>query len=256
MQTIKEIEAQLLLCKTHRDITQLNLEEDTRIGVKRAVLKHKKRIDNELKLAAQFEAMLHYERHSGAHLIAGIDEAGRGPIAGDVVAAAVILPKDFQLLGLNDSKQLSHEKRMAFRAYIMAHAHYGIGAASPEEIDAINIYEATKLAMIRAVNALHVKPEHLLIDAMTLDTSIPQTKIIKGDAHSVSIAAASILAKTERDITMQKLHEKYPMYGFSRHKGYGTKQHIEALKTYGASAYHRKTFEPVTTIIHKNGYIE
>lgn len=256
MHTIKEIEQLLLACNSHEEIINLKLQEDTRIGVKRAILKHTKRIDNHAMLLAKYEAMKHYERASGARIIAGIDEAGRGPIAGDVVAAAVILPEDFELLELNDSKQLSHDKRMAFREYIMTHAEYGIGHASPEEIDEINIYQATKRAMLRAVEALNIKPEHLLIDAMQLDTDIPQTSIIKGDESSLSVAAASILAKTERDLSMLKLHEQYPMYGFNQHKGYGTWQHIDALNTHGPCEFHRKTFEPVTTILHKNGYIE
>ena len=256
MQTIKQIEQLLLACNSHDDIINLKLHEDTRVGVRRAIIKHTKRIDKHAKLLEKYEAMKLYEQASGARIIASIDEAGRGPIAGDVVAAAVILPDDFELLGLNDSKQLSHEKRMAFREYIMTYAEYGIGHASPQEIDEINIYQATKLAMLRAMEALNVKPDHLLIDAMQLDTDIHQTSIIKGDENSLSIAAASILAKTERDLSMLQLHEQYPMYGFNQHKGYGTRQHIDALNTHGPCAFHRKTFEPVTTILHKNGYIE
>lgn len=255
MRTIKEIEQDILLCKTSEDIQALNLEGDRRKGVLKLIERQLRTIAKNELLREKFEAMQSYERQTGMLYVAGIDEAGRGPIAGDVVAAAVILNPGFELLGLNDSKQLSGAKRFEYREYIIANSVYGIGKCSASEIDEFNIYEATKIAMQRAVSALSVHPEHLLIDAMEIDSHVPQTKIIKGDAHSNSIAAASVLAKTERDMDMLKMHELYPMYGFDQHKGYGTKAHITALETFGVTPIHRKSFEPVTTIAYKNDYM-
>lgn len=249
MQTIKEIEQALLSCQTIEEIHALGHDSDTRKGVMKLIEKHQKRVQKQADLREKYISMQRYEQGTGVLKIAGIDEAGRGPIAGDVVAAAVILNSGFELLGLNDSKQLSEKKRMEFRAYIMANAIYGIGKVTADEIDKFNIYEATKIAMQRAVAALSITPEHLLIDAMEFKSDMPQTKIIKGDEHSVSIAAASVIAKTERDLDMVKMHESYPMYGFDKHKGYGTKEHIDALRRYGATPYHRKTFEPVRSIL-------
>jgi ribonuclease HII len=182
--------------------------------------------------------------------IAGIDEVGRGPLAGPVVAACVILPEDFYLPGINDSKKLSKKKREKFYSIILEHAvSYGIGVATVEEIDELNIYQATKLAMERAIKHLTIKPDHLLIDAMKLDVEIAQTSIIKGDAKSISIAAASIVAKVTRDLYMAQLGNKYPMYQFDTNSGYGTKVHLEAIETYGIIPEHRKTYEPIKTKI-------
>lgn len=250
MRTINAIEQDIILCETVEDIEALNLDQDTRKGVLKLVDRQHKVIAKKALLRERFEAMQSYERQTGVLQVAGIDEAGRGPIAGDVVAAAVILNTGFELLGLNDSKQLSEVKRFRYREYIMENSVYGIGKCSAAEIDSFNIYEATKIAMQRAVFALSVTPEHLLIDAMEIESDVRQTKIIKGDANSISIAAASVLAKTERDLDMLKMHELYPMYGFDQHKGYGTKNHIAALEMYGASPIHRKTFEPVASIIN------
>lgn len=255
MQTIKEIDQALSRCLSIEEINSLGLETDTRKGVIKLIEKHNKRIKKSDELREKYKAMQSFEVSTGVLHVAGIDEAGRGPIAGDVVAAAVILNPDFELFGLNDSKQLTENKRMAFRKYIMDNSTYGIGKVTAAEIDQYNIYEATKIAMKRAVEDLSITPQHLLIDAMEIESDIPQTKIIKGDARSVSIAAASVIAKTERDLDMLRVHELYPVYGFDRHKGYGTKEHIEALNQYGATPHHRKTFEPVTSIINKNGYI-
>lgn len=256
MQTIKEIDQALSRCLSIEEINSLGLETDTRKGVIKLIEKHNKRIKKSDELREKYKAMQSFEVSTGVLHVAGIDEAGRGPIAGDVVAAAVILNPDFELFGLNDSKQLTENKRMVFRKYIMDNSTYGIGKVTATEIDQYNIYEATKIAMKRAVEDLSITPQHLLIDAMEIESDIPQTKIIKGDARSVSIAAASVIAKTERDLDMLRVHELYPVYGFDRHKGYGTKEHIEALNQYGATPHHRKTFEPVTSIINKNGYID
>lgn len=188
---------------------------------------------------------------SGVNLIAGMDEVGRGPLIGPVVTACVILPKDFVLEGLTDSKKLSEKKREEFYDYIMEHAiSVGIGMMDEKVIDEVNIYEATKLAMYQAVEKSKVKPEHVLIDAMKLDKlEMPSTSIIKGDAKSISIAAASVIAKVTRDRMMIELDKKYPMYGFKSHKGYPTKKHIEALKEYGLIEGYRKTFKPVSEMV-------
>jgi ribonuclease HII len=188
--------------------------------------------------------------HQKVRYIAGIDEVGRGPLAGPVVAASVILPEDFYLPGINDSKKLSKKKRALFYQYILDHAvSYGIGVATVEEIDELNIYQATKVAMERSIKHLTIKPDHLLIDAMKLDVDLPQTSIIKGDAKSISIAAASIVAKVTRDLYMAQLGNKYPMYQFETNSGYGTKVHLEAIETYGIIPEHRKTYEPIKTKI-------
>lgn len=188
---------------------------------------------------------------NGINLIAGMDEVGRGPLIGPVVTACVILPKDFVLEGLTDSKKLSEKKREEFYDYIMEHAiSVGIGMMDEKVIDEVNIYEATKLAMYQAVEKSKVKPEHVLIDAMKLDKlEMPSTSIIKGDAKSISIAAASVIAKVTRDRMMIELDKKYPMYGFKSHKGYPTKKHIEAIKEYGLIDGYRKTFKPISEMV-------
>ena len=188
--------------------------------------------------------------NKGINLIAGIDEVGRGPLVGPVVTAAVILPKDYYDERINDSKKITEKKREMLYDVIMENAiSVGIGMSSNEIIDEINILEATKKAMKEAIDNLNVKPEHLLIDAVKLDTSIPSTSIIKGDAKSQSIAAASIIAKVTRDRMMIELDKLHPEYDFIHNKGYGTKKHVEALYKYGPIDEHRKTFEPVSSII-------
>ena len=188
---------------------------------------------------------------NGINLIAGMDEVGRGPLIGPVVTACVILPKDFVLDGLTDSKKLSEKKREEFYDYIMEQAiSVGIGMMDEKVIDEVNIYEATKLAMYQAVEKSKVKPEHVLIDAMKLGKlEMPSTSIIKGDAKSISIAAASVIAKVTRDRMMIELDKKYPMYGFKSHKGYPTKKHIEAIKEYGLIDGYRKTFKPISEMV-------
>lgn len=181
--------------------------------------------------------------NNGINFIAGIDEVGRGPLVGPVVTAAVILPKDFYDERINDSKKLTEKKRELLYDVIMENAlSVGIGMSSPEVIDEINILNATKKAMVEAVNNLSIKPEHLLIDAVKLDIDIPQTSIIKGDAKSQSIASASIIAKVTRDRIMRQWDEVYPQYGFAKHKGYGTAAHIAAIKENGICPLHRLSF--------------
>lgn len=200
--------------------------------------------------------LLSYEKElykSGVNFVAGVDEVGRGPLIGPVVAAAVILPINYHLDGLNDSKKLSEKKRDMFFEIINRDAiAIGIGIIDETVIDEVNIYEATKLAMIDAINNLSIKPEHVLIDAMPLQLDVPTTSIIKGDAKSLSIAAASVIAKVTRDRMMYELDKKYPEYGFGNHKGYPTKKHIEAINEFGLIDGYRKTYAPIKDMIKEN----
>ncbi len=197
--------------------------------------------------------MLKYERElykNNIKLIAGVDEVGRGPLCGPVVTCACILPVNYHLEGLNDSKKVSEKKREKLYDILIKDAiSYSIGVSSPKRIDEINILEATKEAMISAINNLSVKPEHVLIDAVKLKIDIPSTSIIKGDASSSSIAAASIIAKVTRDRMMYELDKKYPEYGYGAHKGYPTKKHIEAVKKYGVKDFYRMTFTPINKLV-------
>jgi len=189
-----------------------------------------------------------YEK--GYTLIGGIDEVGRGPLAGPVVATCVIMPKGFYVEGITDSKKLSIKKREEFNKIILENAiSVSTIFISEEKIDEINIYEATKLAMINAIKGLSVKPDYILIDAMPLDIDIPHESIIKGDELSFSIACASIVSKVARDHLMDEYALIYPEYGFEKNKGYGTKTHIEALKKYGPTKIHRKTYAPIKQMI-------
>lgn len=199
--------------------------------------------------------LLEYERelyNEGIELIAGVDEVGRGPLYGPVVTAAVILPKNYYLEGLTDSKKLTPKKRDKFYDIIMNDAiSVSIGMCDNNVIDEINIYEATKVAMYEAINNLSVKPEHVLIDAMKLESlDIPSTSIIKGDAKSESIAAASVIAKVTRDRMMEAEDKIHPEYGFAHHKGYPTKAHVDAIRKYGVLDLHRKTFEPIKSMVN------
>ena len=197
--------------------------------------------------------MLAFEKQarlSGYKMIAGVDEAGRGPLAGPVVSAAVVLSENFDVPGINDSKKLSEKKREALFPVIQTQAvAFGIGIADHEEIDRINILQASLLSMKRAVENLQRTPDYLLIDGkFTIDTTIDQRSVIKGDALSLSIAAASILAKVTRDRIMADLDVKYPQYGLKRHKGYPTKAHKEAILAHGPCPVHRKSFKGVKDI--------
>ena len=183
--------------------------------------------------------------------VAGVDEVGRGPLIGPVVTACVILPHDFKLDGLTDSKKLTEKKRDLYYDYIMENAlSVSIGMMDEKVIDEVNIYEATKLAMYQAIDNSKITPQHVLIDAMKLENlEMPSTSIIKGDAKSISIAAASVIAKVTRDRMMIELDKEYPMYGFASHKGYPTKKHVEALYKYGVLESHRKSFHPVDELV-------
>ncbi|MGO4887800.1 ribonuclease HII [Anaerobacillus sp. MEB173] len=254
--SIKEIEE--ILFDPSNVLTKQKLKElskDDRKGVQKLVKKWQRQREEQKELEKSFEKMSIYEnalRKENKKIIAGIDEVGRGPLAGPVVAAAVILPDDFYLLGLNDSKKLTSKKRDEFYEYIIEHAFaVGIGIITAKEIDEINIYEATKKAMMTAILDLPIEPEHLLIDAMKLPISLPQTSIIKGDQNSVSIAASSVIAKVTRDRIMEKLGSRFPQYGFENHMGYGTAQHLNALSEYGVMNEHRRSFSPIKELMEK-----
>ena len=211
----------------------------------------KKIMENKTEDLLQYEKELYKNK---INLIAGVDEVGRGPLYGPVVAAAVILPKNYHLEGLTDSKKLSEKKRNKFYEILKNEAvSIGVGYVTPERIDEINIYNATKEAMVEAINNLSPQPEHILIDAMPLELDIPTTSIIKGDSKSLSIAAASVIAKVTRDKLMYEIDIKHPEYHFKDHKGYPTKAHLEALETYGLFEGYRRTYGPVKRILEKEG---
>ena len=190
----------------------------------------------------------------GKELIAGVDEVGRGPLAGPVVACAVIMPKDFYIEGVTDSKKVSLKKRNEYEKIILENAiAFSIAFIDEKIIDEINIYEASRKAMIEAIDNLKVKPDIVLVDAMPLNIDIETESIIKGDEKSFTIACASIVAKQARDRFMDELAIKYPEYGFEKHKGYPTKLHKEALKKYGVLDIHRKTYKPVQEVLIRKG---
>ncbi|SCS95821.1 ribonuclease HII [Staphylococcus caeli] len=254
-ETIQSIKLALQDITSIKDLEESAYLQDTRKGVQNAIVQRRKQLEKEQQLLDNYLTMTEFEAAILAEdehaLICGIDEVGRGPLAGPVVASAVILNENHQYKGLNDSKKLSSKQRNLLESQLLKKAHaYGYGQATVEEIDHYNIYEATKIAMLRAIEALPVKPTHLLVDAMTLDIDIPQTSLIKGDARSVSIAAASVLAKEYRDKYMRELGERYPGYGFDKNAGYGTQQHLEGIKNYGILNEHRKTFEPIKSLLN------
>ena len=252
MPTIKEVKERLAMIDEldHPLFEELIL--DGRAGVQAAISKRKhelqKRVDEDLRL----EKMLAYENElyaQGIDLIAGVDEVGRGPLAGPVVAAAVILPKACKIPGLNDSKKIPKSKHKEIYEVVLQNAiAIGIGVKDNQVIDQVNIYEATKLAMMEAIGQLEPQPQHLLIDAMRLDLPISQTSIIKGDANSLSIAAASIVAKVTRDQMMEEFDCEYPGYDFTQNAGYGTANHLAGLDKLGVTPIHRRSFEPVKSM--------
>ena len=252
MATIKEIKEQLASIQRLDDPLLTELEQDSRSGVIQAIAKRKKEIQKRLDEDERLEGMLAYEKECyalGMELIAGVDEVGRGPLAGPVVAAAVILPKACKIPGLNDSKKIPKSKHKEIYEAVLQNAiAIGIGVKDNQVIDQVNIYEATKLAMMEAIGQLGPQPQHLLIDAMKLDLPIPQTSIIKGDANSLSIAAASIVAKVTRDQMMEEFDREYPGYDFAQNAGYGTAKHLAGLDKLGVTPIHRRSFEPVKSM--------
>lgn len=246
--TIKEIK-QLLASHNISQEQLSELKNDSRSGVQKLLVSYQKRQEKLALAKLAFQKRFYYENKYWQQnkLVAGVDEVGRGPLAGPVVTAAVILPYDFDLIEVNDSKKLTPKKRLELYPKILQEAlDVGIGASSPELIDKINIYEADRTAMAQAVNALRIKPDVLLVDAMQVPVQISQKELIKGDSKSNSIAAASIVAKVFRDQLMDDYAKIYPQYDFEHNAGYGTKKHIAALQKFGPTPIHRKTFEPVS----------
>lgn len=250
--SISAIKAELKTIISADDHRLAEFRQDTRKGVQLAISQWQRQQDKQVALAEKYREMSIFEnekKSQGFQAICGIDEVGRGPLAGPVVAAAVILNDEHEILGLNDSKQLSAHKRGELVKEIKKNARaIGIGEATAEEIDQLNIYQATKVAMQRAIDQLQITPDCLLIDAMVLDNGLPQEKIIKGDARSVSIAAASIIAKVYRDEWMAEYGERYPAYGFAKNAGYGTREHLQAIEEQGILPIHRKTFAPIKNL--------
>ncbi|WAW97928.1 ribonuclease HII [Streptococcus gallolyticus] len=256
MATVKEIKEALAAIESLDDARWQDYESDGRAGVQKAIQQRKKAIQADIDEDLRLENMLRYEKElyqQGYQAIAGIDEVGRGPLAGPVVTACVILPKNCKIKHLNDSKKIPKNHHEEIYQEILARAlGIGIGIVDNNVIDQINIYEATKVGMLQAINQLKgevTKPDYLLIDAMHLETSIPQQSLIKGDANSLSIAAASIVAKVTRDRMMADYANDYPGYAFEKNVGYGTKEHLEGLKKYGITPIHRKTFEPIKSML-------
>lgn len=252
MPTIKEVKERLAMIDEldHPFFEELIL--DGRAGVQAAISKRKRELQKQVDEDLRLEKMLAYEKElytQGIQLIAGVDEVGRGPLAGPVVAAAVILPKACKIPGLNDSKKIPKSKhKEIYEAVLQEAIAIGIGIKDNHVIDQVNIYEATKLAMMEAVGQLEPQPQHLLIDAMKLDLPISQISIIKGDANSLSIAAASIVAKVTRDQMMEEFDREYPGYDFAQNAGYGTAKHLAGLDQLGVTPIHRRSFEPIKSM--------
>ena len=252
MPTIKEVKERLATINRLDHPLFEELIYDARAGVQSAINKRKRKLQKQVDEDLRLEKMLTYEKELYAQeiqLIAGVDEVGRGPLAGPVVAAAVILPKNCKIPGLNDSKKIPKSKHQAIYQAVLDQAiSVGIGVKDNHVIDQVNIYEATKLAMLEAIHELDPQPQHLLIDAMKLDLPISQASIIKGDANSLSIAAASIVAKVTRDQMMATYDQEYPGYDFAQNAGYGTTKHLEGLEKQGVSPIHRRSFEPIKSM--------
>lgn len=253
VKTVKEI-TQLLMDQEEPSAWMKKLEMDERAGVQKALdrwnVNYKKKLLKQQALQEKIAFDDNYKLFQGA-LVAGVDEAGRGPLAGPVVCAAVILPENpIELIGLDDSKKIAKRERERLAEVIKEIAlSYAVHIQSAERIDEVNIYQATKESMERAVLQLDTSPTIVLADAMALQVPCQTESIIKGDAKSLAIAAASILAKTTRDALLDELNVEFPMYHFAKNAGYGTADHLEALQMYGPCKHHRKTFEPIKTML-------
>lgn len=250
--SIKEIAGKLANVHDNRDPFFIECLQDDRKGVQQLLHKWQ---NEQNSLQAEKERLLKmcmYEKQAymeGYEIIAGIDEVGRGPLAGPVVASAVVLPRDVYLPGVNDSKKLTAKKRNELYELILKEAiAVGIGVVDASDIDKINIYEATKKAMSHAINQLSVFPDYLLLDAMKLDIPVMQKSLIKGDALSISIASASIVAKVYRDRLMEQYSKQYPEYHFHSNSGYGTKEHLIAIEQFGPCPIHRMSFAPLKAL--------
>ncbi|TDQ42407.1 ribonuclease HII [Aureibacillus halotolerans] len=230
-----------------------SLQSDQREGVKKLLLSYERIQQKDIDAQKRFREMGSLERslRSGGYtFIAGVDEAGRGPLAGPVVAGAVVLPEDFYYPELNDSKKMTAAAREHCYEYLLVHAYAtGVGIMNSQQIDKLNIYEATRQAMVKAVQNMDTPLDYVLVDAMTLPMPYAQASIIKGDQRSLSIAAGSVIAKVTRDRLMKRMAKTYPGYGFDVHMGYGTKQHVQALQANGPCEIHRKSFQPVKAVL-------
>ncbi|KRL63585.1 ribonuclease HII [Lactobacillus psittaci] len=245
--SIKEIKEMLAAGVTAEQLAEL--AKDERKGVQALLASYQRKQAKLAQKKAEFMARFSYEKKAWANgsIVAGVDEVGRGPLAGPVVTAAVVLDDSFDLIDVNDSKKLSPQKRLELYPKILDQAvAVGIGVGSPALIDEINIYEADRVAMAQAVKNLAVKPDLLLVDAMKVPIDIKQIELIKGDSKSNSIAAASIVAKVFRDELMNDYAKIYPQYDFEHNAGYGTAKHLAALKEFGATPIHRRSFAPVS----------
>ncbi|MFC6295953.1 ribonuclease HII [Lactiplantibacillus daoliensis] len=238
-----------LLADEPSDAVLATAQADSRKGVQQAYQRYLKQAEKQAKLLARFNQHMSLERHfwqAGGQYVAGIDEVGRGPLAGPVVTAAVVLPQDFDLVEVNDSKQLTAQKRAELMPKILSEAvAVSLGVADAPTIDRLNIYEATRVAMRQAVENLTVQPTLLLVDAMQIPVPIHQNRLIKGDAKSASISAASIVAKVARDHLMTMYDQVYPGYDFADNMGYGTAKHLAGLQQFGVTPIHRHSFSPV-----------
>lgn len=247
--TISEIKDKLKTISGVDDPFLLTLKDDPRKGVQVALKSFNRRIKRQQLALRAFQQRFHYERQfwqAGKQWVAGVDEVGRGPLAGPVVTAAVIIDNTFDLVPVTDSKQLSRKERESLYLKIVDSAvEVSIGVSDNQLIDKINILEADRRAMVQAVKNLHHQPQQLIVDAVKLPIDIPQLTMFKADAKSVSVAAASIVAKEYRDHLMRDYDNLYPQYGFKDNAGYGTAQHLKALAEYGPSPIHRKSFAPV-----------
>lgn len=247
--SVLEVKTRLKTVTSWNDPLVRALHDDPRKGVQTALHQLKSRLDKRAAAQQAFERRFKYERalwNAGNQYVAGMDEVGRGPLAGPVVTCAVILKPDFDLIEVTDSKMLSrHEREQLYLRIVDEAVEVSIAVNSSAVIDRLNIYRATQEAMIRSVRSLHHQPSHLIVDAVPLNISIPQTTLIKGDQKSISVAAASIVAKEYRDHLMADYARLYPGYDFENNMGYGTKQHLAGLQKYGATPIHRQTFAPV-----------
>lgn len=253
--SVQEIRDRLKKINSPHDPLVTSLQNDPRKGVQAALRQFQRRLAKREAAQAAFSRRFRYEHslwEAGNQYVAGIDEVGRGPLAGPVVTCAVILNNHFNLVEVTDSKMLTRHEREQLYLHIVDEAVEVSIAVNPSSvIDQLNIYRATQQAMIRSVKSLVHRPSHLIVDAVPLNTSIPQTTLIKGDQKSISVAAASIVAKEYRDHLMADYAKLYPEYGFDQNMGYGTKQHLMALQKYGATPIHRKTFAPVPRYLKK-----
>lgn len=249
-QSVAEIKVNLKNVKSMDDPYIISLKNDPRKGVQNAIKQREKQLARLVAAKVAFEKRFKFERplwQAGHQYVAGIDEVGRGPLAGPVVTCAVILKPDFDLIGVTDSKQLTRKEREELYLHIVDEAlEVSIAVNSARRIDETNIYQATQEAMIRAVKTMIHQPTHLIVDAVPLAIPIPQTTLIKGDQKSISVAAASIVAKEYRDHLMAEYAQLYPGYGFAENMGYGTAGHITGLQKFGPCPIHRLTFNPVS----------